>query len=148
MHPHPHFSLQLTGFSSYFASKECTYTDASGRPVPAPRSSHPDRLAGSMGADMSPSSLAANNERALSLPVNKASVNLHSPTAIPVGSARRPGPDDLVSLPSASSLGSSPSNDSGHSSPTSLLDPSTTHELVNCERHALLPAVNNILTST
>ncbi|TFK51744.1 hypothetical protein OE88DRAFT_1464712 [Heliocybe sulcata] len=25
----------------YFASKECTYTDASGRPVPAPRAGHP-----------------------------------------------------------------------------------------------------------
>ncbi|EPQ56794.1 hypothetical protein GLOTRDRAFT_105364 [Gloeophyllum trabeum ATCC 11539] len=29
------------GTGNYFASKECTYTDASGRPVPAPRAGHP-----------------------------------------------------------------------------------------------------------
>ena len=33
----------LTIYSSYFASKKCTYTDASGKPVPAPRPFHPDR---------------------------------------------------------------------------------------------------------
>lgn len=36
--------VSCTG-SSYFASKKCTYTDASGRPVPAPRpfkGDHPD----------------------------------------------------------------------------------------------------------
>lgn len=34
-------------YISYFASKECTYTDASGRPVPAPRSTRPERAPGS-----------------------------------------------------------------------------------------------------
>ncbi|KAF9054372.1 fungal-specific transcription factor domain-containing protein [Panaeolus papilionaceus] len=35
-----HFFLIL---SSYYASKQCTYTDASGRPVPAPRPFKPER---------------------------------------------------------------------------------------------------------
>lgn len=33
----------LTIHLSYFASKKCTYTDASGKPVPAPRPFNPDR---------------------------------------------------------------------------------------------------------
>jgi hypothetical protein len=36
-------AVQLTRAFSYFASKTCTYTDASGRPVPAPRPFKLDR---------------------------------------------------------------------------------------------------------
>ena len=35
---------------SYYASKTCTYTDAAGRPVPAPRSLHSDRAVNATGA--------------------------------------------------------------------------------------------------
>lgn len=34
----------LTYIPSYFASKPCTYTDASGRPVPAPRNMPPESV--------------------------------------------------------------------------------------------------------
>lgn len=39
---------------SYFASKECTYTDATGRPVPAPRANRPERASGSNPRRRSP----------------------------------------------------------------------------------------------
>lgn len=34
--------LPIQRVDSYYASKQCTYTDAAGRPVPAPRSFKPD----------------------------------------------------------------------------------------------------------
>jgi hypothetical protein len=36
------FTSLAHSYNSYFASKSCTYTDASGRPVPAPRPCKPD----------------------------------------------------------------------------------------------------------
>jgi Fungal specific transcription factor domain len=40
---HYHLSIQLIVLFSYYASKQCTYTDASGRSVPAPRPFKPDK---------------------------------------------------------------------------------------------------------
>ena len=42
---YPSVSTISSSFPSYYASKTCTYTDAAGRPVPAPRNAHPERPA-------------------------------------------------------------------------------------------------------
>ena len=42
---YPSVSTISSSFPSYYASKICTYTDAAGRPVPAPRNAHPERPA-------------------------------------------------------------------------------------------------------
>ncbi|KAI0091685.1 hypothetical protein BDY19DRAFT_931771 [Irpex rosettiformis] len=131
----------------YFASKECTYTDAAGRPVPAPRNAHPDRLGGSPVGD--PLKNIAVTTEYHSAPLrpnsdpNQSSVGVRRPADPTDDTTKRLRPEDSLSPPSAPSLGSSPSVDSGHCSPTSLLDPTTTHELVNlffahCNPHRLI----------
>lgn len=41
--PHSPLPANSTNSSSYYASKQCTYTDASGRSVPAPRPFKPEK---------------------------------------------------------------------------------------------------------
>ncbi|KAI0704283.1 hypothetical protein BC835DRAFT_1262153 [Cytidiella melzeri] len=131
----------------YFASKECTYTDASGRPVPAPRNSHPDRV---VGSEPSPEGLVVATDPFSDALRHTSRADAQATSAIAYRqadvsdlAAKRSRAEDNLSPPSVSSHGSSPSNDSGHSSPISLLDPSTTHELINlffahCNPHRLI----------
>jgi hypothetical protein len=45
VHTYLHCIYLFNVFNSYYASKQCTYTDAAGRPVPAPRLFKPDAQA-------------------------------------------------------------------------------------------------------
>ncbi|KAI0072684.1 hypothetical protein K474DRAFT_1775273 [Panus rudis PR-1116 ss-1] len=126
----------------YFASKDCTYTDSSGRPVPAPRNAHPSLGVDQPVRDSIPKSNATHT--AYRVPVNTAGrpnppvdVTASKGTrriAEPVdNTVKRPRPEALgVNTSSTSPLGSTSSIESPKSSPLStLLDPATTHELVN-----------------
>lgn len=106
---------------SFFASKECTYTDSSGRPVPAPRTNAsqdrvpPARISTTYAAASTSSESTAGMRR----------------RAEPDVAAKRVKPETSPSMTSASS--SSPSADSGHDSPTSSLDPVTQLQLIERE---------------
>ncbi|THH27475.1 hypothetical protein EUX98_g6726 [Antrodiella citrinella] len=127
----------------YFASKECTYTDSSGRPVPAPRNVHPQLGVDSLAVDVHASPAYRKD-----VPEGTAAVpaRVH-PSADPSTSrgvrrvaddlsvidnskrVRPEGVDTSVSIISPLSSPSGPGSASG--SPSSLLDPETTHELTN-----------------
>lgn len=128
-------SDKLSTVSSYFASKECTYTDSSGRPVPAPRISTQDR-------SIPPSQIAPRNLAVATAYVDPTRTSITNTTSarrqtdFSDAAAKRARPEAL-SPSSSGSIASSPSLDSGNSSPTTLLDPVTTHELTN--RTVFLP---------
>ncbi|TCD60647.1 hypothetical protein EIP91_009734 [Steccherinum ochraceum] len=123
----------------YFASKECTYTDSSGRPVPAPRNVHP-QLAGDH--------LAAEPSAAAPYPRDAppaAPVRSHPSADGAARGVRRPveSPNDFAAMKRVRPEGADtsaaiispldpPSGPVASSvSPSSLLDPTTTHELTN-----------------
>lgn len=120
--------------TSYFASKECTYTDASGRPVPAPRSAHPDRIVGNPPSELPSRSIEVStgyqpeSTQADAVP---AAAAVRRQAVVPDTTSKRVRPEAISPSSASGSIGSSPSVDSGHSSPTSLLDPITSHELIN-----------------
>ncbi|KAG6910028.1 hypothetical protein DXG01_013752 [Tephrocybe rancida] len=58
-----HFSSFHHTSPSYYAVKPCTYTDASGRPVPAPRPFKPERAESSSQASTSPNNLLLSHDR-------------------------------------------------------------------------------------
>ncbi|GJE90984.1 Zn(II)2Cys6 transcription factor [Phanerochaete sordida] len=119
----------------FFASKECTYTDSSGRPVPAPRTtSNQDRA---IPARIS--TAYASTSAAAASPESTAGVRRHA--ELDSASAKRVKPETSPSMSSATS--SSPSADSGHDSPLSSLDPVTQLQLIelffaHCNPHRLI----------
>ncbi|PIL24975.1 transcription factor [Ganoderma sinense ZZ0214-1] len=106
----------------YYASKTCTYTDAAGRPVPAPRNAHPER----------PDSVAT-AQPATETPPWAGQATLSSPPVNPQGVERDPttkrsrkgqgAPDSSPPLSSKS--------DASSETFTYTSDPAITHELVN-----------------
>ncbi|KAI0731167.1 hypothetical protein C8Q76DRAFT_612938 [Earliella scabrosa] len=101
----------------YYASKNCTYTDAAGRPVPAPRNVHPERVASAQPANEPPP--WAGQATLASPPGGPPSGIERDPTT--KRSRKGPGAPD-TSPPLASKVTESGSK---------LLDPADTHELVN-----------------
>ncbi|KZT10066.1 uncharacterized protein LAESUDRAFT_645649 [Laetiporus sulphureus 93-53] len=123
----------------YFASKTCTYTDSSGRPVPAPRSAHTERQVVA-GSDIP--TLRQTFEPA------------HSPTAMPVP-PQLPPAERIAAVKKSRAAGSSTTSptSTSASSPTLeqvtpprsqlLSEPDTTNELVNlffghCNPHRMI----------
>ncbi|CCM02433.1 uncharacterized protein FIBRA_04532 [Fibroporia radiculosa] len=114
----------------YFASKKCTYTDSSGRPVPAPRNGNQERP---MGPSLD---IPTNHAGDLSPPMPHQDKNDNHAAAPP----KRTRSD-------TSSANTSPQHSPGLDHPkipsSPLLDPDTTHELVNlffahCNPHRLI----------
>ncbi|CDO73284.1 hypothetical protein BN946_scf185008.g46 [Trametes cinnabarina] len=110
----------------YYASKNCTYTDAAGRPVPAPRNSNPERPLTAAITTASPTSEP--------LPwAGQATAAAPSAGAPPSGierdpSSKRSRRDQPGSSESPTSASKSDGPLESYASP--LLDPVTTHELV------------------
>ncbi|TBU43512.1 hypothetical protein BD309DRAFT_864118 [Dichomitus squalens] len=104
----------------YYASKNCTYTDAAGRPVPAPRNTHPVRPADAHPAAETPP--WAGQATLSSPPVNPQGGVERDPTT--KRSRKGPGAPD-TSPPLASKGAASPEVF------TQTPDPAITHELVN-----------------
>ncbi|KAI0352304.1 hypothetical protein OH77DRAFT_1485643, partial [Trametes cingulata] len=110
----------------YYASKNCTYTDAAGRPVPAPRNSNPERPVTAAIATVSPTSEPppwAGQATAAGPPGGPQNGIERDPTT---KRSRRGQPGGPSSPPSSSKADGLPD---GYNS--TLLDPATTHELVN-----------------
>ncbi|KAM5534191.1 hypothetical protein V8D89_012098, partial [Ganoderma adspersum] len=103
----------------YYASKTCTYTDAAGRPVPAPRNAPPERPAAAQPATETPP--WAGQATLSSLPVNPQGVE-RDPT-IKCSRNAQGAPDSSPLLSSKSSASSETF--------TYTSDPTITHELVN-----------------
>ncbi|KAI0741923.1 hypothetical protein C8Q80DRAFT_1110511 [Daedaleopsis nitida] len=109
----------------YYASKNCTYTDAAGRPVPAPRSLHSERTAGFPAATAHPANEPppwAGHATLANPPVGPPSSIERDPTT--KRSRRGSGAPD-TSPPLVSKL------DSLTEAGRQLLDPADAHELVN-----------------
>lgn len=115
----------------FFASKECTYTDSSGRPVPAPRTNaNQDRVL--------PARISTGYASTSASAESTAGIRRHAELDT---AAKRVKPETSPSMASASS--SSPSADSGHDSPLSSLDPVTQLQLIelffaHCNPHRLI----------
>ncbi|KAH9847284.1 hypothetical protein C2E23DRAFT_742108 [Lenzites betulinus] len=110
----------------YYASKNCTYTDAAGRPVPAPRNPNPERPVTAAIATISPASepLPWAEQATADAPPSAPQNGIErDPTS---KRSRRGQPGGGSSPPSGSKTECSPER--GNSA---LLDPATTHELVN-----------------
>ncbi|KAJ8495229.1 hypothetical protein ONZ51_g1801 [Trametes cubensis] len=129
--PYEHRNIFRTSVTApcsncYYASKNCTYTDAAGRPVPAPRNANPERPVTAAIATVSPTSEPppwAGQATAAGPPGGPQNGIERDPTT---KRSRRGQPGGSTS-PSAA-----PKVDGltdGHAS--TLLDPATTHELVN-----------------
>ncbi|KAI8996568.1 hypothetical protein BD414DRAFT_455429 [Trametes punicea] len=110
----------------YYASKNCTYTDAAGRPVPAPRNANPERpitaAIATVSSTIEPPSWAG-QATAAAPPGGPQDGIERDPTS---KRSRRGQSGSSSSPPSAANVDGIPD---GYSS--SLLDPATTHELVN-----------------
>ncbi|KAH9847279.1 hypothetical protein C2E23DRAFT_863425 [Lenzites betulinus] len=122
----PH--VQLLTIRSYYASKNCTYTDAAGRPVPAPRNPNPERPVTAAIATISPASepLPWAEQATADAPPSAPQNGIErDPTS---KRSRRGQPGGGSSPPSGSKTECSPER--GNSA---LLDPATTHELVNTD---------------
>ncbi|PCH44218.1 hypothetical protein WOLCODRAFT_138836 [Wolfiporia cocos MD-104 SS10] len=123
----------------YFASKKCTYTDSSGRPVPAPRNANanPDRpeiptndAVPRGGGDPSP-------------PMPHAIANAPERPVVIKKRNRNDRSEQSPVSNSASSAQHSPTSEQIPTTQSKLLDPDTTHELVNlffahCNPHRLI----------
>ncbi|GBE86576.1 hypothetical protein SCP_0904550 [Sparassis crispa] len=121
----------------YFASKRCTYTDSSGRPVPAPRNMNSDRARGPAAGfptqDYAPdgdSSISHTGDPQGEREPARRRTRIDAPDTAPV-----------PAITSSSSQGSA--LDAPSSPPSKLLDPATTYELVNlffahCNPHRLI----------
>ncbi|KAH9847276.1 hypothetical protein C2E23DRAFT_521339, partial [Lenzites betulinus] len=110
----------------YYASKNCTYTDAAGRPVPAPRNPNPERPITAAITTISPASepLPWAEQATADAPPSAPQNGIErDPTS---KRSRRGQPGGGSSPPSGSKTECSPER--GNSA---LLDPATTHELVN-----------------
>ncbi|OSD03104.1 hypothetical protein PYCCODRAFT_1410100 [Trametes coccinea BRFM310] len=111
----------------YYASKNCTYTDAAGRPVPAPRNTNPERPITAAITTVSPTSepppwAGQATAAAPSISVGAQNGIERDPTS---KRSRRGQPGSSASPTSASKSDGIP-----ESYASSLLDPATTHELV------------------
>ncbi|KAG6891536.1 hypothetical protein C0992_004394 [Termitomyces sp. T32_za158] len=116
----------LAAIGSYYAAKPCTYTDATGRPVPAPRPFKPERL------DIS--SQASTSSNSLLLPIE--SDNGHSANSIPRKRFRNESgtavPTEDISAPSIPIPIVEPSLAAPIDKPPSMeLDHALTRELTN-----------------
>ncbi|OJT01895.1 hypothetical protein TRAPUB_7672 [Trametes pubescens] len=111
------------GAQRYYASKTCTYTDAAGRPVPAPRNTNPERPVTAAVATVSPTGEAppwAGHATAAAPPSTPQNGIERDPT---IKRSRRGLPGDA---PSPTQTSTSPDDFD-----STVLDPATTHELVN-----------------
>ncbi|KAI0792118.1 hypothetical protein C8Q75DRAFT_714655 [Abortiporus biennis] len=116
----------------YFASKECTYTDSAGRPVPAPRNIHPqlalEQITHEAAAQQAGASAGIYQDTGANSRGNRrvADVNVDANT-------KRHRLEGLaVDMSITGAVGSSSTAlQSTSSPPSALLDPATTHELVN-----------------
>ncbi|KAK7686397.1 hypothetical protein QCA50_010621 [Cerrena zonata] len=134
----------------YFASKECTYTDSQGRPVPAPRNAHPALVVDPAAAERTQFYRLNNNTNSSSqVPASAAARPNSHPSADFASSnpatlrgirrpaesndnmVKRPRPEPLGVSSTISPIGSASSVESPSSPESSLLDPATTHELTN-----------------
>ncbi|KAH8093813.1 hypothetical protein BXZ70DRAFT_384818 [Cristinia sonorae] len=123
----------------YFASKECTYTDSSGRPVPAPRNVHPQLGVDHLAVDAAQSGSVYRREghQATPRPHPSAESSLAGglrripelPNDLATKRVRPEGVDTSASI--IIPLSSPSVSGSATGSPSSLLDPTTTHELTN-----------------
>ncbi|KAI0641962.1 hypothetical protein C8Q79DRAFT_918638 [Trametes meyenii] len=107
----------------YYASKNCTYTDAAGRPVPAPRNANPERPLTAAVSPTVESPPWAAQATAASPPVGPQNGVERDPTT---KRSRRAQSGGAPSPPSATKADTAPTN-----AMASSLDPATTHELVN-----------------
>ncbi|KAH9945716.1 hypothetical protein B0H21DRAFT_743677 [Amylocystis lapponica] len=117
----------------YFASKTCTYTDASGRPVPAPRNMNHDTAVGPADHVSPQAETSHSNSR---------------PDGTREATRRRTRPERAEGAAgTANAVGSAsttvPTADDVHVPRCELLDPLTTHELTNlffahCNPHRLV----------
>ncbi|CAL1714711.1 unnamed protein product [Somion occarium] len=121
----------------YFASKECTYTDSAGRPVPAPRNAHPALGADPAATDraarpQAPSGSYRTHVAGRSDPTIEASTSrgVRRPAEAENTISKRPRPEPL-GVTITNPLGSASPVESPSSPPSPLLDPATTHELTN-----------------
>ncbi|KAH9935930.1 uncharacterized protein BXZ73DRAFT_89421 [Epithele typhae] len=117
-----------SGAHSYYASKSCTYTDAAGRPVPAPRNTQPERSV----VAAAPTTCPISNEP----PPWAAQATLASPPVgrgqgaverDPTSKRSRQGPSSPETSPPLRHRG----DVAAAESLASPLDPVVTHELVN-----------------
>ncbi|KZT65657.1 hypothetical protein DAEQUDRAFT_768711 [Daedalea quercina L-15889] len=121
----------------YFASKKCTYTDSSGRPVPAPRNAAHGERPPLSPADLLTDDLGSQHVE-LSQPIPNPPTKEHStsPKRNRSGNSRSP-------TSAFASSQHSPTLQPPCEPRSKLLDPDTTHELVNlffahCNPHRLI----------
>ncbi|KAG8220933.1 hypothetical protein J3R82DRAFT_2437 [Butyriboletus roseoflavus] len=114
-----------TTLSSYFASKKCTYTDASGKPVPAPRPLNSDRAESSSDAHGGP-----HPPHPDAMSIGSPSFNVISIQANDVPLSTPSSDDDRASNPRTKRLRPNLGNTSTPSAtpPRSLAPPLTQHD--------------------